>query len=120
MDQEAMHHPPKWLQVCAASLSSVLPCVAALSGRTVLATCRADESKHCNSSGQINHTWNDSWKLAPLETSTSIAASPALQDLYSSGYLTELHAFSKMLHGVATLLPDALQVRFRGTVHVTG
>lgn len=39
--------------------------------------------------------------------------SSGLQELYSSGYLTELHAFSKMLHGVATLLPDALQVGHR-------
>ena len=55
-----------------------------------------------------------------LESDVQSLRFPALQDLYSSGYLTELHAFSKMLHGVATLLPDALQVRFRGIGYHTG
>ena len=35
-------------------------------------------------------------------------ACPA-QDLLNSGYLTEVDSFSKMLHGVAALLPDLTQ-----------
>mmetsp|Transcript_6084 Transcript_6084/g.17418 ORF Transcript_6084/g.17418 Transcript_6084/m.17418 type:complete len:754 (-) Transcript_6084:271-2532(-) len=32
-----------------------------------------------------------------------------LEELSESGYVTDVYAFSKMLHGVATLLPDSLQ-----------
>lgn len=32
-----------------------------------------------------------------------------MQELSESGYVTDVYAFSKMLHGVATLLPDSLQ-----------
>ncbi len=35
------------------------------------------------------------------------------QDLFKSGYLTEVDSFSKMLHGVAALLPDQTQVQQR-------
>ena len=31
------------------------------------------------------------------------------QDLLNSGYLTEVDSFSKMLHGVAALVPDLAQ-----------
>ena len=34
---------------------------------------------------------------------------PSTQDLLNSGYLTEVDSFSKMLHGVAALLPDLAQ-----------
>ena len=33
------------------------------------------------------------------------------QELLSSGYLTEVHKFSKFIHGTATLMPDMVQVR---------
>lgn len=32
-----------------------------------------------------------------------------LEELGNSGYVTEVYSFSKMLHGIATLLPDSLQ-----------
>ena len=35
-----------------------------------------------------------------------------LQELLESGYLTEVHKFSKFIHGTATLLPDMVQVGF--------
>ena len=35
------------------------------------------------------------------------------QELLSSGYLTEVHKFSKFIHGTATLMPDMVQVRIR-------
>ena len=33
------------------------------------------------------------------------------QELLESGYLTEVHKFSKFIHGSATLMPDMVQVR---------
>ena len=35
-----------------------------------------------------------------------------MQELLNSGYLTEVHKFSKFIHGTATLLPDMVQARF--------
>lgn len=32
------------------------------------------------------------------------------QELLNSGYLTEVHKFSKFIHGTATLMPDMVQV----------
>lgn len=58
--------------------------------------------------------------MMSLEGNAQLLRLLGLQDLYSSGYLTELHAFSKMLHGVATLLPDALQVRIWGISYLIG
>lgn len=34
-----------------------------------------------------------------------------LQELLQSGYLTEVHKFSKFIHGSATLMPDMVQAR---------
>ena len=34
-----------------------------------------------------------------------------LQELLQSGFLTEVHKFSKFIHGTATLMPDMVQVR---------
>jgi hypothetical protein len=34
-----------------------------------------------------------------------------MQELLESGYLTEVHKFSKFIHGSATLMPDMVQVR---------
>ena len=38
------------------------------------------------------------------------------QDLLNSGYTTEVDSFSKMLHGVAALLPDLTQVFLSFTI----
>lgn len=32
-----------------------------------------------------------------------------MTDLLDSGYLTEVHKFSKFIHGTATLMPDLVQ-----------
>lgn len=34
-----------------------------------------------------------------------------LQELLESGYLTEVHKFSKFIHGTCTLFPEMVQVR---------
>lgn len=51
---------------------------------------------------------------AVLEVKLSLAegdASPAwVQDLISSGMCTEVHKFSKFIHGTCTLMPDLVQV----------
>jgi SPX domain protein involved in polyphosphate accumulation len=37
--------------------------------------------------------------------------SPAwVQELLDSGYLTEVHKFSKFIHGTCTLMPEMVQV----------
>jgi hypothetical protein len=41
--------------------------------------------------------------------------SPAwVQELLDSGYLTEVHKFSKFIHGTCTLMPEMVQVSLAG------
>ena len=40
------------------------------------------------------------------------------QELLNSGYLTEVHKFSKFIHGTATLLPDMVQVHCSHSVNL--
>jgi hypothetical protein len=39
-----------------------------------------------------------------------------LQELLESGYLTEVHKFSKFIHGSCTLFPEMVQVRLKGVI----
>ena len=62
-----------------------------------------EEDCACGHAGALDRFTPEPYALFPVTWPFSA------QDLLNSGYLTEVDSFSKMLHGVAALLPDLTQ-----------
>ena len=75
----------------------------ALPVRTCVSSCLYDQlsPQHPLSPGHATHL-----TPSPVRPLTTHRPTPSPQELLDSGYLTEVHKFSKFIHGTATLFPD--------------
>eukprot|EP00197_Chlamydomonas_leiostraca_P000109 CAMPEP_0202888524 /NCGR_PEP_ID=MMETSP1391-20130828/43232_1 /ASSEMBLY_ACC=CAM_ASM_000867 /TAXON_ID=1034604 /ORGANISM="Chlamydomonas leiostraca, Strain SAG 11-49" /LENGTH=704 /DNA_ID=CAMNT_0049571829 /DNA_START=1666 /DNA_END=3777 /DNA_ORIENTATION=+ len=76
-------------------------------------TCAASGRWYRDPSLPIHRTEITRFPHAVLEVKLSLpegqTAPPWVQELLDSGYLTEVHKFSKFIHGTATLFPDMVR-----------
>lgn len=76
-------------------------------------TCEASGRWYRDPTLPIHRTEITRFPHAVLEVKLSLpegqTAPPWVQELLDSGYLTEVHKFSKFIHGTATLFPDMVR-----------